>query len=160
LNVSRLRTLKAKEDGIQNLYNQSHLQLRDLSNDKESYKKLLHTLILQGLLRLLEPKVSIVVRKKDKPLVDQVLHAVADEYKKKTEKNVELDVDLVHFLPSPEDAVNQDEACSGGVILSSHEGRIMCSNTLDARLAMAYEHRLPEIRTTLFGKSQSRVHFD
>lgn len=45
---------------------------------------------------------------------------------------------------------------SGGVVLSAQEGRIVCSNTLDQRLQLAYEQLLPEIRKTLFGKSATR----
>ena len=51
------------------------------------------------------------------------------------------------------------EFSSGGVVVSSHGGRIICSNTLDARLAMAYEQQLPQIRELLFGKSTTRVHY-
>lgn len=42
------------------------------------------------------------------------------------------------------------------MVLSAQEGRILCSNTLDQRLHLAYEQLLPEIRKTLFGKSLTR----
>ncbi len=41
-----------------------------------------------------------------------------------------------------------------------NEGRIICSNTLDARLQMAFEQNLPAIRTILYGKSTTRMHYD
>lgn len=41
-------------------------------------------------------------------------------------------------------------ACSGGVLLSAKEGKIICNNTLDMRLAYAYETSLPLVRRILF----------
>ena len=42
--------------------------------------------------------------------------------------------------------------CStGGVVASSGNGNIVCSNTLDERLRIAYTQTLPDIRTALFG---------
>ncbi len=42
--------------------------------------------------------------------------------------------------------------CStGGVVVSSASGLIVCSNTLDERLRIAYTQTLPDIRTSLFG---------
>jgi len=160
LNTSRLRILRSREEGTQMLCDQAHKQLIVLTEDKASYKKLLQSLILQGLVKLQEPKVTIICRRKDKKSVEEVLQGATEEYKKTVEKPVELDVDNEHFLPSPEETTNAEQACSGGVVLSCHEGRIMCSNTLDARLVMAYEQKLPDIRKTLFGKSLTRVHFD
>lgn len=42
---------------------------------------------------------------------------------------------------------------AGGVLARTPDGRISCSNTLDARLAIAYAQRLPEIRAALFGEA-------
>jgi vacuolar-type H+-ATPase subunit E/Vma4 len=39
----------------------------------------------------------------------------------------------------------------GGVVLTSADGRILCSNTLDHRVHIAYQANLPEIRKQLFG---------
>jgi V-type H+-transporting ATPase subunit E len=161
LNLSRLRILKAREEGVQRLLATAHTRLAEISKDPNSYKKLLQSLILQGLLKLQEPKVQVICRKEDKNLVDQVVGAAADEYRKKINKECHVEVDHNVFLPpGPGHATNQAEICSGGVILSSNEGRIICSNTLDARLSMAFEQNLPAIRTTLYGKSTTRVHYD
>lgn len=54
----------------------------------------------------------------------------------------------------------QKECSSGGVVMGTPDGKIICSNTLDARLAMAFETRLPEIRRILYGESLTRVHKD
>ena len=43
---------------------------------------------------------------------------------------------------------------TGGVVASSANGLIVCSNTLDERLRIAYAQTLPDIRTSLFGAVQ------
>jgi V-type H+-transporting ATPase subunit E len=45
---------------------------------------------------------------------------------------------------------------SGGILISAKGGRILCNNTLEQRLALAYEALLPAIRISLFGASESR----
>jgi V-type H+-transporting ATPase subunit E len=40
--------------------------------------------------------------------------------------------------------------CFGGVILTSEDGLIVCKNTLDSRIDLAYQHMLPSIRANLF----------
>ena len=45
--------------------------------------------------------------------------------------------------------------CScGGVVVTSGDGKIVCSNTLDERLQIAYTQNLPMIRGTFFGVEQ------
>jgi len=160
LNHSRLQTLKARDEGIQKILSEAHKRLTSVSKDAPTYKKLLEELILQGLLKLREPKVSIVCRKQDKSIVESLVSSSAAKYKAKTGETVDLEVDKQIYLPPGPEELNSEEICSGGVLLSSNQGRIICSNTLDARLAMAFEQQLPLIRTTLFGKSLTRMHYD
>jgi hypothetical protein len=35
---------------------------------------------------------------------------------------------------------------SGGVVLASQDGKIVCDNTLDARLSVSFRQKLPEVR--------------
>ena len=46
---------------------------------------------------------------------------------------------------------------SGGIVLSAREGRIVCNNTLEQRLALASEGLLPEIRAILFGSANRQL---
>jgi len=160
LNQSRLTALKHRDDGIQKLKHEAHKKLGNVSKDANSYKKLVEGLITQGLLKLQEPKVSIICRKQDLSLVQGVLTSSVAEYTKKSGKKVDCTVDSINFLPpGPVDGSSAD-FCSGGIVLSSNEGRIICSNTLDDRLFMAFEQNLPDIRTLLFGESTTRKHKD
>jgi V-type H+-transporting ATPase subunit E len=161
LNQSRLRILKAREEGIQKLLTEAHQRLSSLTKDTNKYKELLKKLIVQGLLKLQEPKVTIICRKQDKNLVEQILKSSVEEYQKKTNLDCELNLDNEIFLPpGPETASKEGEFCSGGIILSTNEGKIICSNTLDARLSMAFEQNLPLIRRILYGKSKTRIYYD
>lgn len=44
----------------------------------------------------------------------------------------------------------ESNICFGGVIMTNEDGLIVCKNTLDARLELAYQHMLPTIRKTLY----------
>jgi len=161
LNASRLRLFKAREEGVQKILSIAHRKLAEASKDQATYKKLLKDLIVQGFLRLQEEQATIVARKQDLSLVESVVPEAVAEYKKLSGANVTAVIDKNMFLPpGPEFATKEGEICSGGVVLSSNDGKIICSNTLDARLSMAFEQNLPAIRTILYGKSTTRIHYD
>ena len=44
----------------------------------------------------------------------------------------------------------ENNKCFGGVILTNDDGLIVCKNTIDARVELAYQHMLPIIRSSLF----------
>ncbi len=46
----------------------------------------------------------------------------------------------------------------GGLVLISGDGRIMCNNTLDDRLKIAYQANLPTVRAKLFGTMATGQH--
>lgn len=67
--------------------------------------------------------------------------------------SVKFDAD--NFLPPPPGEQSDElESCSGGISVSSANGHIVCPNTFDARLQIAYQANLPEIRAALFGEHQ------
>jgi len=162
LNQARLRALKARDEATQGILAETHKRLIELTREPTSYKVLLKGLVLQGLSKLEEDKVTVVVRLQDRKLVEQVIPDAVAEFTVKTGRNVELSIDNTLFLPPgpPERPKIEGEVCSGGVILSANNGKIVCSNTLDARLAMAWEQQQPFVRITLFGRSATRIHFD
>jgi V-type H+-transporting ATPase subunit E len=65
LNAARLRVLKAREDHIKKLVDETRQMLKKLSQDGARYKILLEGLITQGLFKLLEQEVVIRCRKED-----------------------------------------------------------------------------------------------
>jgi len=150
VNQARLRLLKSREEAIQKVLEEAHKSLVKLSKSP-AYKDLLKKLIVQGLLKMEEEKVMVVCRQEDVSVVESALADAVAEYKTKSKKNVQVTVDKsVYLPPGPDKATNQLETCSGGILLSAMDGRILCSNTLDARLSMAFEQQLPQIRSLLF----------
>jgi len=158
LNLARLRLLKAREEGVQLLLAEAHQLLSEVSKDPVKYKALLLQIIVQGLLKLEEQSLRVVCRKQDLELVKGLLRGAEAEYHKLTGIECTLTIENDTFLPAGSDKGVQ--GCSGGVILSTEDGKIICSNTLDARLSMAFEQNLPAIRTQLFGESLTRKHRD
>ncbi|KAA8520909.1 hypothetical protein F0562_011582 [Nyssa sinensis] len=169
LNSSRIKVLEAQDDLVSSmkeaaskeLLHVSHdhnfieaaMELLHVSYDHDAYKMLLKDLIVQSLLRLKEPAVLLRCRKEDLHLVESVLDSAKEEYAKKTNVHrPEIIVDNVHLPPAPSHHHAHGPFCSGGVVLASRDGKIVCENTLDARLDVVFRKKLPEIRKWLFGQ--------
>jgi len=93
---------------------------------------------------LQEADVTIQCRPEDLDLVNSVLNDSKNKYEKRTESKVEVSLNKKHLPSHPE--------CFGGILLTAQHGRIVCNNTLDARLKMAYDVSIPRIRYTLFNE--------
>ncbi|KAJ1281937.1 hypothetical protein BS78_03G011800 [Paspalum vaginatum] len=154
LNASRIKVLQAQDDLVTNMMESARKELLYISRDHHAYKKLLRILIVQSLLRLKEPAVLLRCRKEDLELVDSVLESARNEYAEKANVYLpEIVVDRHVFLPSaPSHYQALGPSCSGGVVLASRDGKIVCENTLDARLEVVFRKKLPEIRQSLFGQ--------
>ncbi|PKI51607.1 hypothetical protein CRG98_028031 [Punica granatum] len=138
LNASRIKVLQAQDDVVNSMKEAAAKDLLNVSRDHRVYKKLLKDLIVQSLLRLKEPSVLLRCRKDDAHLVESVLDSAKEEYAQKAN---------VH----PPDVI-VDHHVAGGVVLASRDGKIVCENTLDARLEVVFRKKLPEIRKWLFGQ--------
>lgn len=107
----------------------------------------------------MEPEVFLRCRKSDETLVQSVLEQAVKEYQVLMSKEVKmlkgreppckLSLDEGKYLPE----YNENEAsesCIGGILAHCKKGRILCSNTFDARLALCYAEAIPDIRRILF----------
>ncbi|BBN08084.1 V-type H+-transporting ATPase subunit E [Marchantia polymorpha subsp. ruderalis] len=152
LNASRLKVLQAQDDLVRSMKAAAEKQLITVSHHHESYSRLLKDLIVQGLSRLREPSVQLRCRERDFELVERVLEHAKQQYRSKAKVDAcEVVVDNQKFLPGPPEAGKPGPFCTGGVVLASRDGRIVCENTLDARLEISFKQNLPEIRKQLFG---------
>lgn len=142
LNAARLKVLKEMDAELQVLLEKALQELVLISKDQTKYAKFLRDATLQGLIVMSDESIVLKVRLEDAQLVKSLLPEIEKEYKSRTGKNVTLSIDGSAFL---------DEKAAGGVILSSHEGRIVLDNTFASRLMIAYEQNLPIIRNMLFG---------
>jgi len=149
LNQARLRKLKAREDIVLGLKDDTKERLVSISRPGAEYQTLLKLLITQGLMKMLEPKVSVRIREEDRRDVEAVLGAATKEYHTRTGKTVELVIDSTFLPPGPSKG-GFGLTCAGGVLLTAQDEKIVCDNTLDQRLGLAFESLLPEIRRTIF----------
>ncbi|KAL6182302.1 PREDICTED: V-type proton ATPase subunit E-like [Fragaria vesca subsp. vesca] len=154
LNASRIKVLQAQDDVVNSMKEAASKELLNVSKDHKKYAKLLKDLIIQNLLRLKEPAVLLRCRKDDVHLVESILEAAAQEYAEKRDVHApEILVDhTVYLPPAPTHHNPHVNSCSGGVVLASRDGKIVCENTLDARLDVVFRKKLPEIRRRLFGQ--------
>lgn len=98
LNAARLKALKAREDHVGTVLEEAKKRLGDITRDSGKYKRLLHALITQGLLQLLEHNVLIRCRQQDTGLVEEVMDSAKREYSEKTGKDVNIKLDQESFL--------------------------------------------------------------
>ncbi|KAJ9693589.1 hypothetical protein PVL29_009512 [Vitis rotundifolia] len=154
LNASRIKVLQAQDDLVNSMKEAASKELLCVSDDTNGYKMLLKGLIVQSLLRLKEPAVLLRCREMDLGLVESVLGEAKQEYADKAKVHTpKVTVDNLVYLPPPPSSVDShSSSCSGGVVLASQDGKIVCENTLDARLDVVFRQKLPEIRKRLFGQ--------
>jgi V-type H+-transporting ATPase subunit E len=153
LNASRIKVLQAQDDVINAMKDSASKELLRTADDKNTYKKLLKGLIVQSLLRLKEPSVLLRCREMDVTQVEAILEEAKQEYAAKAKVHApKIAVDKIVWLPPPpKSAESHALSCSGGVVLASQDGKIVCENTLDARLDVVFRQKLPQIRKHLFG---------
>lgn len=143
--------LSQRETVLDDIFAQAEDDLKKISKDKARYEPVLAGLIEEGLLTILEKKVSIKVREADLDVAKKALATAAAEFEKKTGYPVEVTINESEYL-------NKDLA--GGVVLTNGSGRIDVDNTLEERLKLLSEESLPAIRLSLFGPSKTRKFFD
>ncbi|KAA3463150.1 V-type proton ATPase subunit E-like [Gossypium australe] len=153
LNASRIKVLQAQDDVVNEMKESAAKELLNVSRDHHVYRTLLKDVIVQSLVRLKESAVLLRCRKDDVPLVESVLDSAKEEYASKMNVHPpEIFIDNVHLPPAPSHHNAHGPFCSGGVVIASRDGKIVCENTLDARLDVAFNKKLPEIRRWLFGQ--------
>ncbi|GAM25047.1 hypothetical protein SAMD00019534_082220, partial [Acytostelium subglobosum LB1] len=160
LNKARLSVLKVREESLREVIVEAQKKLALVSADKERYHGILRGLIIQGLNKLGEQQVLLVCRQEDIGMVEKAAPEAAAHYKQKTGMTVTITVDKTRFLPAGPSALSKGPTCCGGIILSALEGRIICKNTLDARLEICFDQMTPIVRTTMYGPTESRKFFD
>ncbi|KAG0729385.1 V-type proton ATPase subunit E [Chionoecetes opilio] len=148
LNKSRLEVLKAQENHICNVLREAQGKLAVLTQNHESYIRLLQDLICQGLCQLLEPSVLVRCRRQDQPLVEKAIVKALVDYKGISCRTSKLEIDTNNWLPA--------DICGGVELVVMPGHRIKISNTLEARLDMLAQQLLPEVRTLLFGANPNR----
>ncbi|KAJ8425833.1 hypothetical protein Cgig2_021300 [Carnegiea gigantea] len=145
LNASRLKVLQAQDDLVNGMKEAAAKALVNLSDDKKAYRKVIQGLIVQALLRLKEPAILLRCREMDRKVVESALEDSKREYAEKAKVAAPtITIDKVYLPPPPSGPNHIGPSCSGGVVLASQDGKIVCENTLDQRLEVAFRQKLPE----------------
>jgi len=148
-NKSRLRLLQAREQHLQDLFTAARSSILKLSKEEGRYAQLLEGVIVQGILQMLEPAITVHARKKDVSVVERAAQGAKKQYKEISGRNVDISV---------EGSLADDGA--GGIKLVSGSRRITIDNTLDERLRLLEDRMLPEIRKDLFGANENRKFYN
>ncbi|KAE8767818.1 V-type proton ATPase subunit E [Hordeum vulgare] len=157
LNAARIKVLQAQDDIVGEMKENACKALLRVTKDTNVYRKILKSLIVQqSLLRLRESSVVLRCREADRVHVEPVLEAAKKEYAEKLKVNLpKIIIDgKVHLPPQRINDTAHGPACSGGVVLASQDGKIVCDNTLDTRVDVCFRQKLPEIRKKLYGDQQ------
>ena len=99
-------------------------------------------------------------RESDVGILSSIVDEAVSEYKEKMLSQVQalegksdipctVTVDDKNFLPefNEQDPTN---SCLGGFVMYARKNRIVCSQTLDDRLAMTFHQSIPDMRASLF----------
>ena len=98
-NKTRLKVLGARQELLDNIFEEARKKLADGAKDKGKYQKVLKGLILEGFYALNEPELQIRARKKDYDLVKKAIDEAAKEYKKTVGKDTGATIHEEHPLP-------------------------------------------------------------
>jgi V-type H+-transporting ATPase subunit E len=163
-NKTRLRLLSARQELLDDLFEQANNKLADITTDEAKYQDILKNLILEGLYALNEAKISVRCRSKDDDVVRKAADAAQAEYKDKMNgRETEIKIDEKDKLPEetyvptwPHRYPSLTTSRSGGVTIINSTGRIDINNTFEERLRLLQSEALPSVRATLFGENKNR----
>jgi V-type H+-transporting ATPase subunit E len=144
----RVKKMKVRDDFLQTLLSESSSKCAVVARGN-NYPQLLQKLIVQGLIKIEEDEVLIFCRGEDVATVSKVIPAAVQEYVElmKRESGVTLHPKV---SLNPDRSLDLLDSTYGGVRLTALGGRIVCDNTMSARLHLVYEELLPSIRAILF----------
>lgn len=146
-NKTRLRLLSARQELLNDLFEQAAKRLASYTEDQAKYQSILKNLILEALYALNEKKVLVRCRSKDDEVVSKAADDAKKEYKEKLGKDVDISIDEKEKLP---------EETAGGVSILNSSAKIDINNTLEERLKLLETDALPSVRATLFGENMNR----
>jgi len=150
-NRTRLRILAARQELLEDIFEQARGKLSEVSKDKDNYTNILKNLILEGLYALNEDKLEVRSRKADYDILKKAVEQATEEYKEVTKQKVNISMDESNPL---------SEESHGGVWIIGTGGRITINNTLEERLKIIEADSLPAVRGGIFGENKNRKFYD
>ena len=146
INDCRMKEMKVRFDMIEKVEKETKDQLKNITKDKPKYKNLLKGLIKQGLIKLLEENIEVRCLREEEDLIKEVMGEVQRDFNAECAVQSNMVIATANYL---------EAADIGGVILTSYKGRIVCDNSLRARLSYCIQMLLPDMRFMLFHDSDT-----
>ena len=148
-NGERINKMRQTNAMVESLLKEAKVEMHNqLQADEDRHKELIKDLMVQGFIKMIEPRMILKVRQSDVDLIESQLEDAIAIYKEKMLNEVEafkgkddfkcnIEIDKNSFLPewNEEDPKN---SCLGGFIMYAKKNRIVCSQTLDDRMALVY----------------------
>ena len=128
------------------------IRLRDtMKKDRKRYLATVKNLILQSMIKMIEPSLLIKCRQEDVNDIKGMISDLQGEYSSFMEQQTGRDEYECTLEVYEESYItdDRDKGC-GGIILYTSNSRTVCENTLYSRLELAFQELLPSIRQTLF----------
>lgn len=141
----RMELLKAQDAKKLKLEDDCRQALQKVTKDTGRYKAFLKNAMIQAFVKIWdEAEVTVCCRKEDanlvKGLMDDALKSVISRAKRECKEDLSMKA-----------VFNQQPIkCMGGVKVTARGGRVVCDNTLDARLKIVMKSELPYVREKLF----------
>ncbi len=160
-NKERINRMRRTNELVESLQAQAGKQMAErLAGDSDAYADLLKNLLIQGLIKLIEPKITLRCRQSDVDVLQSVVDDAISEYKKSMLSQVvalegkddipcAVTIDSDKFLPEFNES-DPTNSCLGGFVMYARKNRIVCSQTLDDRLKMTFQQSIPMMRAALF----------
>jgi len=145
----RMELLKAEDSKKTELKEMTQKRFSGVTKNSGKYKEFLKQAMIQAFLLIWdEEEVFVSCRKEDQSVVKSLMDSAMKEVKSRAQKECNTTLKMkANFNDKP-------VKCSGGVIVSARGGKVVCDNTLDARLNIVMRTELPMVRERLFGKGR------
>jgi V-type H+-transporting ATPase subunit E len=145
--LARLKTLKARDDAMQELLKLAAAKLPSLKTGS-GYPKLLENLIVEALKQLCDQKVEVKPVAGEEAATKKALGAATAAYT--AWATSEMGAEWAAGISITMDTSGSLANGIAGVQVTGMGGKITLTNTLQSRLMLAYECYLPQLRGALF----------
>jgi len=149
-NKQKLKILQAAAAEVEKAFDDAFNTLAKLPSDAGKYQTLLEGLIAEGARNLHLPEVLVRCRPEDKGVVQKAIGPAASA------TGIKITFDESTPITDDNSVVNIEKRCIGGVLVTSPDGKIVCSQTLNSRLQVAYDTSLPVVKPVLFNQQGSK----
>lgn len=154
VNEVRLKKMTERNNCVEKIRDETRdYMLRTVVNPSNpTYRTAVKNLIIQGMIKLLEPTLLVSCRKEDAKMVRELIPECEQYFIEtmKKEASGEKEYKTKLQLVEAENLTAENGGNCGGIILTSLDRRIVCNNTLGSRLDLCFEELLPHIRRILF----------